>query len=98
MKMKLPIYMDNNATTRTDPRVVASMLPFFDSQFGNAGSTTHKFGWEAADACDQARATIGRFLHASPEEVVVTSGATEANNLAIKGLADVCDEPGHLVT
>jgi len=83
-----PIYMDNHATTRTDPRVVEAMLPFFTETFGNAGSSGHAFGWEARDAIDIARQSIATAINASPRELVFTSGATESNNLAIRGVAE----------
>lgn len=80
------IYLDNHATTRCDPRVVEAMLPFFSVEYGNAASTTHEFGRRAKDAVENARATIGEALGAAPPEVIFTSGATEANNLAIAGV------------
>jgi cysteine desulfurase len=83
-----PVYLDNHATTRVDPRVVGAMLPFFDQTFGNAGSTSHVFGWDAKDAVDRARQTVARIISASPREIVFTSGATESNNLALKGTAE----------
>jgi cysteine desulfurase len=83
---RLPIYLDNQATTRVDPRVLAEMLPFFDERFGNAASVNHRFGWDAARAVESARRQIAQLLNASPEEIVFTSGGTESNNLALKGV------------
>ena len=95
----LPIYMDNHATTRTDPRVVAAMLPYFTEQFGNAASKMHVFGQAAEQAVKESRATIARCIDAEPRELVFTSGATESNNLAIKGVAHFHQHRGkHLIT
>jgi len=95
----LPIYMDHNATTPVDPRVVEAMLPCFTEQFGNPASRTHAFGWAAARLVDRSRQRIAAGLGATPEEVVFTSGATEANNLAIRGVAASLRSRGdHLVT
>ena len=81
-----PIYLDNHATTQCDPQVVAAMLPYFSDTFGNAASTSHRFGWEAQDAVNQAREQVAALINTDPRNVVFTSGATEASNLAIKGL------------
>ncbi len=94
-----PVYMDNHATTRTDPRVVEAMLPFFSEVYGNAGSSTHDFGFQAKDAVDRARATIAKAVGARPREIVFTSGATESNNLALAGVAQRHAEQGrHIVS
>lgn len=94
-----PIYLDCHATTPVDPRVLAAMLPYFTEHFGNPASATHAYGWAAEAAVDQARETLAAAIHASPEEIVFTSGATEANNLAIKGIAESYFAKGrHLIT
>ncbi len=82
----LPIYFDNHATTRCDPRIVEAMLPYFSEQYGNASSVGHRFGWDAKDAVDAAREQVASLVGATAREVVFTSGATEANNLALKGV------------
>ena len=99
MAIKLPIYMDNNATTALDPRVLAAMLPFFREVFGNAASRSHSFGWTAEKATDQAREQVGALIGASGKEIVWTSGATESDNLAIKGAAEFLKDRGnHIIT
>jgi cysteine desulfurase len=97
--MKIPIYMDYHATTPVDPRVLDAMLPYFREDFGNASSKSHPFGWRAEAAVEQARDQVARLIGASAKEIVFTSGATESNNLAIKGAAEFYAGKGkHLVT
>jgi cysteine desulfurase len=97
--MRLPIYMDNHATTRVDPRVVESMLPYFVEDFGNPGSVSHSFGSRAKEAVDAARLVIARAIDADEREIVFTSGATESNNLALRGITERTRRKGnHLVS
>ena len=97
--MKMPIYMDNHATTPVDPRVLDAMLPYFKEQFGNAASRNHAFGWASEEAVEKARKQVADLIGANAREIVFTSGATESNNLALKGVAEMYAERGnHIIT
>lgn len=97
--VKYPIFMDYQLTTPCDPRVVAAMLPYFTEKFGNPHSRSHAFGWEAEEACELARQRVARLIHADAKEIIFTSGATEANNIALKSVgAFYRDRKNHIIT
>ena len=98
-QLKLPVYMDYQSTTPIDPRVLEAMLPYFTEVYGNPHSRSHKYGWEAEAATEKSRESVAKLINADPKEIVFTSGATESNNIAIKGAANFNkDKRNHIIT
>jgi len=99
LDLSRPIYMDNNATTPMDPRVLEAMMPYFTEKFGNASSRNHLYGWEAEEAVEKAREQVAKAIGADAKEIIFTSGATESDNIALKGAVDMYAEKGnHIIT